>query len=52
MTKRLDQYAIGIDIGGTGTNITILRNLPSKGMAQQRQFLLDQSTSPYSLFYR
>ncbi len=33
-----------------GSNVTILRNLPSKGMAQQRQFLLDQSASPYSLF--
>lgn len=30
--------------------VTILRNLPPKGMAQQRQFLLEQSTSPYSLF--
>ncbi len=33
-----------------GTNVTILRNLPPKGMAQQRQFLLDRSTSPCSLF--
>jgi GT2 family glycosyltransferase len=33
-----------------GHNVKVLKNLPSKGMAQQRQFLLDQSTSKYSLF--
>lgn len=33
-----------------GHNVLILKNLPSKGMAQQRQFLLDHSTSAYSLF--
>lgn len=33
-----------------GHSVTILKNLPAKGMAQQRQFLLDQSTSKYSLF--
>ena len=33
-----------------GSNVTILRNLPPKGMAHQRHFLLEQSTSPYSLF--
>lgn len=33
-----------------GCETRILKNLPPKGMAQQRQFLLDQSGSPYSLF--
>jgi GT2 family glycosyltransferase len=33
-----------------GHSVTILRNLPAQGMAQQRQFLLEHSTSPYSLF--
>jgi GT2 family glycosyltransferase len=33
-----------------GHRVTILQNLPAKGMAQQRQFLLDHSASKYSLF--
>lgn len=33
-----------------GHAVSILRNLPRKGMAQQRQFLLEQSTAPYVLF--
>jgi GT2 family glycosyltransferase len=33
-----------------GHSVSILKNLPAIGMAQQRQFLLDQSTSKYSLF--
>jgi GT2 family glycosyltransferase len=33
-----------------GHTVTILKNLPARGMAQQRQFLLEQSLSPYSLF--
>lgn len=33
-----------------GHAVSILKNLPHKGMAQQRQFLLDHSTSKYSLF--
>jgi GT2 family glycosyltransferase len=33
-----------------GHEVLILKNLPQKGMAQQRQFLLDHSTSKYSLF--
>jgi GT2 family glycosyltransferase len=33
-----------------GCNTVVLKNLPPRGMAQQRQFLLDQSVSPYSLF--
>lgn len=33
-----------------GHKVKILKNLPAAGMAQQRQFLLDQSTSKYSLF--
>jgi GT2 family glycosyltransferase len=33
-----------------GSPVAILKNLPPKGMAQQRQFLLDHSTSTYSLF--
>jgi GT2 family glycosyltransferase len=31
-------------------DVRILKNLPPRGMAQQRQFLLDQCISPYSLF--
>lgn len=30
-----------------GHRVRLLRNLPRRGMAQQRQFLLDQSTAPY-----
>jgi len=30
--------------------VSILKNLPPRGMAHQRQFLLEQSESPYSLF--
>jgi len=33
-----------------GHAVSILRNFPHRGMAQQRQFLLEQSTSKYSLF--
>jgi len=33
-----------------GCSVSILKNLPARGMAQQRQFLLEQSTSKYSLF--
>ena len=33
-----------------GHTVSILKNLPHRGMAQQRQFLLEQSTSKYSLF--
>lgn len=31
-------------------NVTVRRNLPRKGMAQQRQFLLEHATGRYSLF--
>ena len=31
-------------------NLSIIKNLPRKGMAHQRQFLLQHSDSPYSLF--
>lgn len=33
-----------------GIRVTWLHNLPRKGMAQQRQFLLDHATARYSLF--
>jgi GT2 family glycosyltransferase len=33
-----------------GHEVTFHKNLPARGMAQQRQFLLDQSTAKYSLF--
>ncbi|HEX6929419.1 MAG TPA: glycosyltransferase family A protein [Gammaproteobacteria bacterium] len=33
-----------------GIKVSMKRNIPRRGMAQQRQFLLDQSTSEYSLF--
>lgn len=31
-------------------NVTILKNMPSKGMAQQRHFLFEHSNASYSLF--
>jgi GT2 family glycosyltransferase len=33
-----------------GTEVELLRNLPRRGLAQQRQFLLDQARAPYALF--
>lgn len=33
-----------------GVHTNILKNLPPRGMAQQRQFLLEQSAAPYILF--
>lgn len=33
-----------------GHRVSIVKNLPPRGMAHQRQFLLDQSKSNYSLF--
>ncbi|HEY1007486.1 MAG TPA: glycosyltransferase family A protein, partial [Sphingobacteriaceae bacterium] len=30
--------------------VRLLQNLPRKGIAHQRQFLLEQATGPYSLF--
>lgn len=33
-----------------GHAVSILKNLPRRGMAQQRQFLLDQATARYALF--
>ncbi|HEY8400925.1 MAG TPA: glycosyltransferase family A protein [Cytophagaceae bacterium] len=33
-----------------GHSVQLIRNLPRKGMAHQRQFLLDNSKAPYSLF--
>ncbi|HEX8356716.1 MAG TPA: glycosyltransferase family A protein, partial [Segetibacter sp.] len=33
-----------------GHSVSILKNLPARGMAQQRQFLLDHSLATYSLF--
>lgn len=33
-----------------GVAVTVERNLPRLGMAQQRQFLLDRATAPHSLF--
>jgi GT2 family glycosyltransferase len=33
-----------------GHEVRILRHLPRRGMAEQRQFLLDQVTAPYALF--
>lgn len=34
----------------TGRDVLALRNLPRRGMAQQRAFLLSQVTAPYCLF--
>src|SRR3954462_7912964 len=33
-----------------GNRVTILKNLPRRGMAQQRQFLLEHSQAHYSVF--
>lgn len=33
-----------------GHRVEFHKNLPRRGMAQQRQFLLDQATAPYALF--
>ena len=33
-----------------GQNVRALKHLPRRGMAEQRQFLLDQSRAPYVLF--
>src|SRR4051794_21949749 len=33
-----------------GHTVDLLPNLPRRGMAEQRQFLLDQATAPYALF--
>jgi len=33
-----------------GHDVTILKNLPRRGMAQQRQFLLEQCNGPFALF--
>ncbi len=33
-----------------GIEVELLRNLPRRGMAQQRQFLLDQARAPLALF--
>ncbi|GAL85948.1 hypothetical protein MYP_3177 [Sporocytophaga myxococcoides] len=33
-----------------GTFVTILKNLPTRGLAHQRQFLLDQTESKYCLY--
>lgn len=33
-----------------GHRVTLQRNLPRRGLAQQRQFLLDHSTAPYVLY--
>lgn len=33
-----------------GNPVYIVKNLPRRGMAQQRSFLLEQSTAPYALF--
>ena len=34
----------------TGRGCRLLQHLPPRGLAEQRQFLLDQSTAPYVLF--
>jgi hypothetical protein len=37
-------------LGIHGHDVQILKHLPRKGMAEQRQFLLDQAEAPYILF--
>ncbi|MDB5191325.1 MAG: hypothetical protein JWQ96_888 [Segetibacter sp.] len=33
-----------------GNKVTVIKNLPARGMAQQREFLLQSSHAPFSLF--
>ncbi|HET7564859.1 MAG TPA: glycosyltransferase family 2 protein [Gemmatimonadaceae bacterium] len=33
-----------------GVHVKVLKHIPRRGMAEQRQFLLDTATSPYALF--
>src|SRR5690606_31222885 len=33
-----------------GCEVCLLENLPRRGIAQQREFLLEQATAPYALF--
>jgi GT2 family glycosyltransferase len=33
-----------------GNQVTFLKNLPRRGMAQQREFLFEQTSAPYALF--
>jgi GT2 family glycosyltransferase len=33
-----------------GHEVQLLRNLPARGMAQQREFLLERASAPYALF--
>ena len=33
-----------------GHDVKVLKNIPARGMAQQRQFLLEQASAPFALF--
>jgi GT2 family glycosyltransferase len=37
-------------LGARGNDVGLHRNLPRRGLAEQRQFLLDRVTAPYCLF--
>ena len=42
--------AVARVLRATGRDVALLRHVPPRGMAEQRQFLLDQSTAPFALF--
>ena len=42
--------AVGTVLALAGRPVEIRKHLPRQGMAEQRQFLLDQTTAPYALF--
>lgn len=47
---KAEVQAVMRQMQGTGRNVLALRNLPRRGMAQQRAFLLSHVTAPYCLF--
>jgi GT2 family glycosyltransferase len=50
LTHSLEVQAVVQVLQAHSIPVTILKNLPRRGMAHQRQFLLDQSAAPYALF--
>ena len=42
--------AVARALESRGVPVAILKHLPRRGMAEQRQFLLDQAQAPYALF--
>lgn len=50
IAERGEIQAVSHILRAHGHAVTILKNLPRRGMAQQRQFLLEQVKAPYALF--